>query len=195
MKQLLTIFLGITVLAVFTGCSNRTYSHLTGWNPGAKAPQKKEYRASHYVKQEAKSDRAEEVALSENDEQIEHDLTFQNKTEDNAFTKKELKAVVKETKRTSGINKIPGVGKMAVAAAHPYKALPQELREPIKEYIASNGESKAQKNDGGLLYWILVVLLIILLLTLIREILGPYLYGLFVLVLLILLVLHLLGMI
>lgn len=190
MRLLVKLFYVFLAVSVLTSCTQRKYGQLTGfqWNK-TKKTEKVASHKGHYVspKTMVKPTESpfEDVAYVETSETPENEVAVAK--ESHKVSKSEKAAIVKDILFDKSEKKAINAKTLLT------KSNLKEAIVPTKKISKVAKKLKEHKSDEGLLYWILIILLIILILTLIRKILGEYLYGILVLVLLILLILHLLG--
>lgn len=187
MKKLSAILIFLLIASAFTSCTDRRYSHLTGFRF-----QKK----TEVVKVERSSQKDDNAAYSRSDKSGQAEYQAPDET----VLKPSIGSVGMEPSQAMPAARI------AESIANPSKlqksktGMSQQVANKTNHLIAKNNQMMKQvtpapqqpKVIGTLIYWILVILLILLVLRLLEVILGP-LFGVLLLVLLIVLIGRLLG--
>jgi hypothetical protein len=180
MKVFNKIALVLFVFAMLTGCTQRKYGHITGFQLKQKAKTEKVTRSSHYVSNKvvrpntAKSVELEtpisnsDVALLTNIPSVTEEVATSSKLDVNEShnASREFIPTIKGLQRT---------------------VAPKNIVKKVKNEVGK--KTKA----GGLIYWILVLVLILLLLAVLESVLGKGLTRLLILIVLIAFVGHLIG--
>ncbi|MBO6516544.1 MAG: hypothetical protein JJ975_08330 [Bacteroidia bacterium] len=194
MRRSLSIILSLLFVFVVSSCGKRQYAHLTGFQFNGKTKKEKVKTYSHYVHPKQKlettaeddQDHINEV-IDNTDESVAMDN--QERVMDINLLDATLVVVSKKAEKKRLIT--PKVVK-PVAGTSSKSSHAKPVDRTLKK-IKKKAQKATSKNDGGLIYWILVVLLVLLVLTLLKELLGA-LYPILILAILIVLIGHLIGL-
>ena len=189
MKHMNKFLVAFLIVGVLSSCTQRRYSHITGFQFNKKAKTEKTVRSGHYV------DTKNQINPIANKEEVEV------QSETTPVISNELPAIHTERKQIA-VAKVVRDFTTAQGLQNTVdtKTLPEALQE-VSEVVAPQGVVKKVKKAvskktkaGGLIYWILVLILLLLIIALLESILGQWLTRLLILIVLLAFVGHLLGL-
>ncbi|GEM_PF-2487595 len=183
MKNLNKILVAFLIIGFLSSCTQRRYSHVTGFQLNKKAKTEKTFRSGHYVTADKTSVAAdvveEQAAVTFNTETI--DLSSTQVTTPQVFKKrnKSLKSAISVEEAKSLPKMLSEVNQVTA---------PQNVYKKVEKAVAK--KTKA----GGLIYWILVLILVILIVSLLETVLGTGLTRILITIALIAFIGHLIGL-
>jgi len=183
MENLNKILIAFLIVGFLSSCTQRRYSHVTGFQLNNKAKTAKTFRSGHYVATDKTTFHVDVVdakrLVTDNSETIEVPPTQVNAPQ--VFKKRN-----KSSKSTMSVNEVKSLPKLLKEVNQ--VTAPQNVYKKVKKGVAK--KTKA----GGLIYWILVLILVILIVSLLETVLGTALTRIIITVALIAFIGHLIGL-
>lgn len=189
MKIIHRILVVLVVIASLSSCTQRRYSHITGFQLKKKADTEKAVYSGHYV-----TSNPGIVNVEDNDAELTPiDVSYDVVEQTVPPVSKEMTSSPFARKRVERWVEKSQVQEEYTANPVNVKNVAQAL-QPTN--IAKKVSSKVAKKTkaGGLIYWILVLILLLLIIALLESILGTALTRILILIVVIAFLGHLLGL-
>lgn len=184
MKIVNRIITLLVVVGLMTGCTQRRYSHVTGFQLNNKSKTEKTVHSGHYVNRQNTKPAAPEFSEAAPSVATTEVAELSPRMKKRVVYKNVVKSLdVKKAQENEEVELavLPDIANFQQSIA------PKNIFNKVKSKVGK------KTKDGGLIYWILVLLLLILIITLLNKVLGPTLTGILILIVLIAFVGHLIG--